>query len=132
MLCTGVRGRSSGLAMHPPGSCAPRPPAHTPSEGGGPRQQQLSARAATCVHMENPHAPMHMGGIQIYDPSTVHGGKQRFKDILGFVEERLHLARTFRQKLVPVPFNLDHPWWIEDKDFDLEYHIRHIRLPEPG
>jgi len=31
-----------------------------------------------------------------------------------------------------VPFNLDHPYWIEDKDFDLEYHVRHIRLPEPG
>jgi diacylglycerol O-acyltransferase len=94
--------------------------------------QQLSAQDASFVYMENPHAPMHIGGIQIYDPSTVHGGKQRFKDILGFVEERLHLARTFRQKLVPVPFNLDHPWWIEDKNFDLEYHIRHNRLPEPG
>ncbi len=68
----------------------------------------------------------------IYDPSTVHGGKQRFKDILGYIESRLHLVRTFRQRVVQVPFNADHPYWIEDKHFDLEYHVRHIRLPEPG
>jgi diacylglycerol O-acyltransferase / wax synthase len=94
--------------------------------------QQLSAQDASFLYLESPHAPMHIGGVMIYDPSTVHGGRQRFKDILLFIEERLHLARTFRQKLVQVPFNLDHPYWIEDKDFDLEYHVRHIRLPEPG
>lgn len=94
--------------------------------------QQLSAQDASFLYLESPHAPMHIGGIMIYDPSTVEGGRQRFKDILGFVEDRLHLARTFRQKLVQVPFNLDHPYWIEDKDFDLEYHVRHIRLPDPG
>jgi WS/DGAT/MGAT family acyltransferase len=94
--------------------------------------QQLSAQDASFLYLESPHAPMHIGGLMIYDPSTVHGGRQRFKDILQFIEERLHLARTFRQKLVQVPFNLDYPYWIEDKDFDLEYHVRHIRLPEPG
>ena len=75
---------------------------------------------------------MHIGGVAIYDPATVEGGVQRFKSILAFIEERLHLAKTFRQKLVDVPFNLDFPYWIEDKDFDLEFHMRHIRLPEPG
>ena len=94
--------------------------------------QQLSAQDASFLYLETPHAPMHIGGIMIYDPSALPGGKQRFKDILGFIEERLHLARTFRQKLVQVPFNLDYPYWIEDKDFDLEYHVWHIRLPEPG
>jgi len=94
--------------------------------------QQLSAQDASFLYFETPHMPMHIGGVMIYDPSTVRGGKQRFKNILAFIEERLHLARTFRQKLVQVPFNLDHPYWIEDKDFDLEYHVRHMRLPEPG
>ncbi|MEZ5557878.1 MAG: wax ester/triacylglycerol synthase family O-acyltransferase [Pseudomonadales bacterium] len=94
--------------------------------------QQLSAQDASFLYFETPHAPMHIGGIMIYDPSTVPGGRQGFKDILRYIEGRLHLARTFRQKVVQVPFNLDHPYWIEDKDFDLEYHVRHIRLPEPG
>lgn len=94
--------------------------------------EQLTGQDASFLYTETPKTPMHIGGIMIYDPSTVDGGKQRFKDILGFIEERLHLAKTFRQKLVEVPFNLDHPYWIGDKDFDLEYHVRHIRLPEPG
>jgi len=38
----------------------------------------------------------------------------------------------FRQKLVEVPFSLDYPYWTEDRDFDLEYHVRHISLPKPG
>ncbi len=37
-----------------------------------------------------------------------------------------------RQRLVRVPFDLDYPYWIEDPDFDLEYHVRHVALPEPG
>ena len=94
--------------------------------------EQLTAQDASFIYGENTRSPMHIGGLAIYDPSTVEGGKQRFKDILQFVEDRLHLAKTFRRKLVEVPFNLDHPYWVEDKDFDLEFHVRHIRLPEPG
>lgn len=94
--------------------------------------EQLTAQDASFIYGENTRSPMHIGGVAIYDPSTVKGGKQRFKDILQFIEDRLHLAKTFRRKLVEVPFNLDHPYWIEDKDFDLEFHVRHIRLPEPG
>ena len=94
--------------------------------------EQLTGQDASFIYGELPRTPMHVGGLSIYDPSTVEGGKQRFKDILGFIEKRLHLAHTFRRKLVQVPFNMDHPWWIEDKDFDLEFHVRHIRLPEPG
>lgn len=94
--------------------------------------QQLSGQDASFLYFETPNSPMHIGGIMIYDPSTVKGGKQGFKDILRAIESRLHLARSFREKVVNVPFNLDHPWWVEDKHFDLEYHVRHIRLPEPG
>jgi len=94
--------------------------------------QQLTGQDASFLYFETPSAPMHVGGVMIYDQSELPDGKQRFTNILKAYEERLHLARTFRQKLVYVPFSLDHPYWIEDKDFDLEYHVRHIRLPEPG
>ncbi len=94
--------------------------------------EQLTAQDASFLYMETSRTPMHIGAVSIYDPATVEGGVQRFKSILSFIEERLHLAKTFRQKLVDVPFNLDFPYWVEDKDFDLEFHMRHIRLPEPG
>ena len=94
--------------------------------------EQMTAQDASFLYGETPKSPMHIGGLMIYDPSSVTGGKQGFKDILEFIRARLHLAKTFRQKIVEVPFNLDHPYWIEDADFDLEFHVRHIRLPEPG
>ena len=93
--------------------------------------EQLTVQDASFIDDENTPRPMHIGGVSIYDPSTVEGGKPRFKDILQFIEDRLHLAKTFRRKIVEVPFNLDHPLWIEDKNFDLEFHVRQIRLPEP-
>ena len=94
--------------------------------------QQLSGQDASFLYFDTPRSPMHTGAIAIYDQTKLEGGVQRFTGILKFIEARLHMARTFRQKLVNVPLNLDHPYWIEDKDFDLEFHCRHIRLPEPG
>lgn len=94
--------------------------------------EQLSGQDASFVYLETPTTPMHIGSVGIYDPSTAPGGFVRFKDILKFVEDRLGGARSFRQRLVRVPFDLDHPYWIEDPDFDIEYHIRHIALPKPG
>ncbi len=93
---------------------------------------QLSGQDATFVYLETPHTPMHVGSVGIYDPSTAPGGFVRFKDILAFISSRLASARSFRQRLVRVPFDLDHPYWVEDAEFDIEYHVRHIALPKPG
>jgi len=94
--------------------------------------QQLSGQDASFVYLETPHTPMHIGSVGIYDPSTAPGGFVRFKDILSFIESRLGGARSFRQRLVRVPFDLDHPYWIEDPEFVIEFHVRHIALPKPG
>lgn len=94
--------------------------------------EQLSGQDASFVYLETPTTPMHIGSVGIYDPSTAPGGFVRFKDILRHVESRLDKARSFRQKLVRVPFDLDHPYWVEDANFDVEYHIRHLALPQPG
>src|SRR5262245_31413573 len=95
--------------------------------------EQLTGQDASFLYAESPHAPLHVGGIAIYDQSTIPGGGPlRFKEILRYNQERLHLAKSTRRKLVRVPFDLDHPYWVEDKNFDLEYHIRHIALPRPA
>lgn len=94
--------------------------------------KQLTGMDASFLYFETAHAPMHIGSFMIYDPSTAPGGFVRFKDILGNIGDRLHLSRAFRQKLVTVPMNLDHPYWVEDDAFDLEFHVRHIALPKPG
>ena len=94
--------------------------------------QQLSGLDAMFLYQELDNAPMHIAGLAIYDPSTTPDKFVRFKDILKTFEDRLHLSPVFRRRLVNVPLNLDHPYWIEDPNFDLEFHVRHIALPKPG
>ena len=56
----------------------------------------------------------------------------RFKSILAQLEHRLHVWPKFRKRLQRVPLGLDKPYWVDDDQFDLEYHVRHIALPKPG
>ena len=94
--------------------------------------KQMQGMDAAFVALEQPDAPVHIGSLIIYDPSTAPGGFVRFKSILEFVESRLQLAETMRQKMVKVPFSIDYPYWVQDSNFDIEYHVRHVALPQPG
>ena len=94
--------------------------------------RQLSQNDALFLSSDSAHSSSNISLIQIYDPSTAPGGRLRFKDLLALVESRLHRSHVFRQKLRSVPFGLGEPYWIEDENFDLEYHVRHIALPKPG
>ena len=86
--------------------------------------EQLSGQDAMFVHSELDGLPQHIGGVSIYNQDTAAGGKVRFKQILEFLESRIHLSPIFTRKLVTVPWNLDQPYWIEDPDFNIEYHVR--------
>lgn len=94
--------------------------------------KQLSGMDSLFLFTENHRAPLEVGCLQIYDPATAPAGTVRFKEILATFQERLDHVDLFRRKLVEVPFSLDYPYWTEDRDFDLEYHVRHISLPKPG
>ncbi len=93
---------------------------------------QLNPQDAQFLYMESENNFTHVTGVHVFDPSTAPGGKVRFKDIIAHVESRLHTSPIFRRRLVRVPFDLDFPYWVDDEYFDIEYHIRHGRLPEPG
>lgn len=94
--------------------------------------EQLSGQDAMFLHAELEGLPQHIGGVSIYDQSTSPTGTIRFKQILEMIESRLHLSPIFTRKLAFVPMGLGRPYWMEDPDFDLEYHVRHIALPKPG
>ena len=94
--------------------------------------RQLSAHDAGFLYSDTSHSNANVTLIQIYDQSTAPGGKVRFKSILAHIESRLAELPLFRSKLKRVPLDLDHPYWVDDADFDLEYHVRHIALPKPG
>lgn len=94
--------------------------------------QQLGAQDAQFLYLQTGHNLTHVMGVYIYDPSTAKGGKVRFKDIVRHIDSRSHTSPVFRRKLYRLPFDFDHPYWVEDPHFDLEAHITHARLPEPG
>jgi WS/DGAT/MGAT family acyltransferase len=75
---------------------------------------------------------MHISGLAIYDQSTAPGGKVRFKEIIENYAIRLRPLPPMTRKLVEVPLNLDHPYWVSDGSYDPEFHIRHLALPKPG
>ncbi len=94
--------------------------------------RQLSGTDSLFLRLERGNQYMHVAGLGIYDPSTAPEGRVRFKDVLRFFEARLDSLPLFRRRLVTVPLGLDRPYWIEDPDIDVEFHVRHIALPHPG
>jgi diacylglycerol O-acyltransferase len=80
--------------------------------------------------MESPRTPMHLGGIYIFAPPA--SGGFDFDAFKRLMHSRIHLSRVFRERMVEVPLDLGYPYWVEDPDFDLEYHINHVALPPPG
>ncbi len=94
--------------------------------------KQLGILDAAFVNLEQSNTPQHIGGMGIYDPSTAPGGFVRFKDVIASFERRLGNMPLFRTRLVEVPGGLDRPYWVKDANFDVEFHLRHIALPEPG
>src|SRR5947207_6658382 len=93
--------------------------------------ERLSGLDASFLYLESSSNHMHVAATMTFDPSTVEGGYS-FAKVRELLQSRLHLIPQFRQRLAPVPFNLHHPVWVEDPDFDLDYHLRRIAAPAPG
>ena len=89
--------------------------------------KQLTGPDAMFLHMELKGFPMHRGRFHLR-PVHQPGRPGRFKDILAMFANRLIASPIFRRRLSEVPFNLDQPYWVDDPDFDLEFHVRHIAL----
>ena len=94
--------------------------------------KQLGGQDNSFLDLERMGMPQHISSVAVYDQSTAPGGVVRFKQILAHLESRLHLSTLFRSKLKHVPGGLDRPYLVDDPNFDLEYHVRHIALPDPG
>jgi WS/DGAT/MGAT family acyltransferase len=94
--------------------------------------QRLETLDAQFLGVESPRTFTHFSVLGVYDPSTAPGGTVTLEHLCRLVGERLALLPPFRWRLVEVPFNLDLPYWVEDPDFDLDFHIRETAVPPPG
>ena len=93
--------------------------------------QQLTGLDASFLALETANTTGHVGGLSVLDPSDAPEPLTlaRLTEVMA---ERLPLVPVLRRKLLNVPFGLDQPYWIDDADFDIEYHVREIALPRPG
>ncbi len=89
--------------------------------------RQLTGLDASFLNFETPSTPLHVASVAILD-----GAAADYESLRAHLEDRLHLLPPFRWRLVDVPFGLDHPYWLDDPHFDLEFHLRRIALPNPG
>ena len=94
--------------------------------------QKLSEMDSSFLQQETARTPMHISPVLIYDQSARRDHPVRFEEILTTFERNLHKSNIFRRKLAGGAFGLDTPYWVEDPDFDLEFHVRQIALPQPG
>jgi WS/DGAT/MGAT family acyltransferase len=92
---------------------------------------RLKGLDASFLYMETPETPMHVAGCTLFDLPDAYKGRfhQVYRD---FLATRLDLAVIFRRKLANTTLALDHPLWVEDTAFDLDYHVRGLVLPAPG
>src|SRR5215472_3445173 len=93
--------------------------------------QQLTGMDASFLALETANATGHVGGLSVLDPSTAPEPLTLAR-LTAVMAERLPLVPVLRRKLLNVPLGLDQPYWIDDADFDIEYHVREIALPRPG
>lgn len=93
--------------------------------------EQLSGTDSLLLYEEKGNVYNHISGLGLYDSASVKGGL-RFRDMLKHFERRLNTSKVFRRRLVTVPHEVDRPYWIDDPDVDIEFHVRHIALPKPG
>jgi diacylglycerol O-acyltransferase / wax synthase len=94
--------------------------------------RQLTSLDAQFLALETPRQSGHVGALAILDDSERPGGRLTIADICSLMSERLSLLPPLSWRLVEVPLGLDYPYWIEDPDFDMDFHVRELALPSPG
>jgi WS/DGAT/MGAT family acyltransferase len=88
---------------------------------------RLSSTDVSFLTNESSTSHMHVGAIMIFE-----GPAPSYDDLVEHVRSRSHLVPRFRQKLAFPPAQAGRPFWIDDPNLNLEYHIRHSALPAPG
>ncbi|HYS08496.1 MAG TPA: wax ester/triacylglycerol synthase family O-acyltransferase [Myxococcales bacterium] len=89
--------------------------------------ERLSTLDSLFLELEDRSAHMHVGAVAVFE-----GPPPPYRDLLALIEARLEHVPRYRQRVMEVPFKGGRPVWIDETQFDLEYHVRRTALPSPG
>ena len=84
---------------------------------------RLTGQDATFIYGESRNGPLHIGSFSFFEDEIT------YPELMRHFESKLHLVPRYRQRLVPVPFNLDHATLEDDPDFKIENHVKFHQLP---
>lgn len=95
--------------------------------------QQLGGLDSMMVLGEIANVPLHMSALFIYDPSTSDSGAIQHEQVTVLLSKLIDSSLpSLKCRTEKVAFNLDKPYWVNDKDFNLDYHIQRFALPKPA
>jgi len=86
---------------------------------------RLTDQDSTFIYGESNNGPLHIGALGFFEDEI------SYPEMVRHFQSRLHLVPRYRQRLIPVPFNLDHATLEDDPDFAVENHVKFHQLP-PG
>ena len=92
--------------------------------------KQLTGLDGSFLYMETATTFGHVSGLAIYQRPNAEFDP--YETVYRTVRVEGRELEPMRRRIVEVPLNLDHPYWINDPNFDLDFHIRHLSLAPPG
>ncbi len=93
---------------------------------------KLGALDAGFLYNETARSPQHIASVQILELPEGINEAQYVENLKALMMDRIHLVPYFTNKVRFVPFNLDHPVWVKDRDFSIHNHVRQLEVASPG
>jgi WS/DGAT/MGAT family acyltransferase len=95
--------------------------------------ERLGVQDKTFLDLERPNEPQHIAAVTVFDAGRLGkpDGGVDIERVRAYVASRLHRLPRYRQRLAWIPIE-NHPVWVDDPHFQIEYHVRHTALPRPG
>ena len=84
---------------------------------------RLTGQNASFIYGESRNGPLHIGSLSLFEDQI------EYRELIKHFESKLHLIPRYRQRLIPVPFNLDHATLEDDPEFKIENHVKLHQLP---
>ncbi|MGN6721498.1 MAG: WS/DGAT/MGAT family O-acyltransferase [Marmoricola sp.] len=90
---------------------------------------RLRATDLAVLAQDSARTPMHNVTVEIFDPRD---SGLDYQALLAHIQDRISFVPRYRQRVRNVPGQLANPVWLDDPEFDLNFHVRRSALPRPG